>query len=110
MRWITLLIVLTFVGSVILLRSFVETPWFRRLMLTTRQQPGKGAPPAPTGETPDDLVGAGGVAESALRPSGHATIGGRYLNVVADGEHVAAGSPIRVVAVDGLRGIVVRGA
>jgi len=100
-------LVLTFVGVVILLKSFAHLPMFRRLMLSECQQPGKGEPVAAT-SSKHGLVGVQGVADSSLRPSGRALINGRYLDVVTDGEHIEAGTPIKVVAVDGLRGVVVR--
>ena len=101
-----LAIILTFVGALIILRSFVHMPLFRQLLLTTRQQPGRGEVRS---DTPtDSMIGMEGVADSALRPAGHATIGTKRVNVVADGERIEVGSRIRVVEVDGLRGIVVR--
>ena len=49
------------------------------------------------------LVGAEGVALTALRPAGNGDFGGRRLDVVTSGAFIAKDSPIRIVAVEGLR-------
>ena len=54
-----------------------------------------------------ELVGSEGVAQTVLRPSGMAVIDGNRLDVDAESGMIAAGSPIKVVAVEGTR-IVVR--
>jgi len=48
-------------------------------------------------------VGQVGVAATALRPAGAADIAGRRVDVVTDGQFVAAGAPVRVIAVEGAR-------
>ncbi len=53
-------------------------------------------------------VGARGVAETDLRPSGTARIRERRVDVVADGEFVSRGSRVIVVAVEGARVVVRR--
>jgi len=53
------------------------------------------------------LIGKEGVAQSDLRPAGVATIDGRRVDVVTEGEMIDAGGRVRVVAVEGNR-IVVR--
>ena len=53
------------------------------------------------------LIGQTGTAATMLRPGGFATIGGRRVDVVSLGEHIAAGTPVEVMAVEGNR-IVVR--
>jgi len=52
-------------------------------------------------------VGDEGVSESVLRPAGRAKIGGRSVDVVADGKFIEPGQPIKVVDVRGNRLIVV---
>lgn len=54
-----------------------------------------------------ELVGREGVAQTVLRPSGMAMIDGKRLDVAAESGMIAAGAPIKVVAVEGTR-IVVR--
>lgn len=54
------------------------------------------------------LKGAHGTATTDLRPSGHAEINGRQVDVVTAGEYIAIGTPIAVVADDGYRCLVRR--
>lgn len=99
---ISVLIVLLSGACVVFwIRLFPRTPLGRRLTLAADGRNLKSA---------DDLhalVGQSGVAESALRPAGIARLGGRRLDVVADGSWIPAGAAVRVTAVEGNR-IVVR--
>ena len=54
-------------------------------------------------ETRDWLVGKTGLALTALRPAGTASIGDERVDVVSQGDFVDRGSPIRVVSVNGSR-------
>jgi len=54
------------------------------------------------------LTGRSGVAASFLRPAGVATIDGRRVDVLTEGDFVPAGSPIRVNRVEGARIFVTR--
>jgi membrane-bound ClpP family serine protease len=47
-----------------------------------------------------------GTALSHLRPSGMAMIGGRRVDVVTEGAMIDKGTPVRVVALEGLRVVV----
>jgi len=49
------------------------------------------------------LLGRSGIASSYLRPAGVATIDGRRIDVLTEGEFVTAGSAIRVTRVEGAR-------
>ncbi|MBR2329187.1 MAG: nodulation protein NfeD, partial [Clostridia bacterium] len=49
------------------------------------------------------LVGAEGIAITALRPAGNGEFGGKRLDVVTSGDFIAKDCPIRIVAVEGLR-------
>ena len=49
----------------------------------------------------DRAVGAEGKALSTLRPSGIAIIDGKRVDVVADGEWIEAGDPIRISSTSG---------
>jgi membrane-bound serine protease (ClpP class) len=49
------------------------------------------------------LIGQEGVTSTLLRPGGFATIGGRRVDVVTNGEIVEEGVPVEVVAVEGNR-------
>lgn len=53
-----------------------------------------------------ELLDQTGTAATPLRPSGTALIGGRRVDVVTEGPMVERGSPVRVVAVEGLRVVV----
>lgn len=53
------------------------------------------------------LIGQTGTAATLLRPAGFASIGGKRVDVVTLGEHLPAGTPVEVMAVEGNR-IVVR--
>lgn len=56
-----------------------------------------------------ELLHQAGVALSDLRPSGVASINGQRVDVVTEGAHVEQGTPVKVVAVEGMR-VVVRAA
>src|SRR6187401_3345178 len=56
------------------------------------------------------LVGAGGVAQTLIAPRGIAYAGGEAWSARSAGPEIAPGSPVRVVAVDGLELIVEPGA
>ena len=47
------------------------------------------------------LVGRRGVAETHLRPAGVAMVDGERVDVTTEGEYVARGTPIRVIAAQG---------
>jgi membrane-bound serine protease (ClpP class) len=48
-----------------------------------------------------ELVGLEGVAQSTLRPAGIARINGKRVDVTAEGSWIEAGSPVKVVRVEG---------
>ncbi len=54
----------------------------------------------------DDLLNQTGTALTTLRPSGVALIAGKRVDVVTEGAMVERGSPVRVVAVEGMRVVV----
>ena len=49
------------------------------------------------------LIGHAGFATSYLRPAGHAAINGQKIDVLTEGEFVAAGTPVVVTRVEGAR-------
>jgi len=53
-----------------------------------------------------ELVGHVGVAVTALRPAGVAEVAGERLDVVSEGEFIAAGTPVTVTRSDGYRHVV----
>ncbi len=48
-----------------------------------------------------DLIGHTGISHTALRPSGTAMLEGRRVDVLAEGEFIAQGQPIKVSRVEG---------
>ena len=53
------------------------------------------------------LLGLEGTTLTNLRPSGTALIGGKRVDVIADGEYIDKNMPIRVQTVDGTRIVVI---
>ena len=53
-----------------------------------------------------ELIDQSGVAHTILRPSGTALINGHRVDVVTEGSLIERGTPVRVVAVEGLKVIV----
>lgn len=62
----------------------------------------------PFAQEPSLLTGAVGVARTDLRPGGIAEIAGARVDVVSQGEYIAAGSAIEVIADEGYRRVVRR--
>src|SRR5262249_49185850 len=54
----------------------------------------------------ETLVGRRGVAATALRPTGKATVDDRRLDAVSDGGFIEAGAPVEVIKLDGARVVV----
>ncbi len=56
-----------------------------------------------------DLLGKSGVVVTTLRPAGKVELeGGRFVDVVSNGEYIEKGAPITVQEINGLRIIVSR--
>ena len=53
-----------------------------------------------------ELLQQTGTAATQLRPSGAALINGRRVDVVSEGQLIEKGTPIRVVAIEGMRVVV----
>lgn len=86
------------------LKFFPRTGVGRRITLASDLGQARSAP-----SDWKQLEGQVGTAQSDLRPSGVAWIGGRRVDVVAEAGFVPKGATVQVVRVDGFR-IVVRGA
>ncbi len=91
-------IVLTVIAFTLVVRAVPENAWANRLALAAAQGPDYIA-----NADRSDLRGHAGTAASYLRPAGIATIDGRRVDVLTEGEFIAAGTPIRVVRVEGAR-------
>ena len=92
-------------ASLILLRLLPHLPYGRTLVLATDLDARAGYASAP--ETDRKWIGARGTAATPLRPAGIAWLQGERVDVVSQGDYIAADAPIEVVRVDGNR-IVVR--
>ena len=79
-------------------------PFANRLVLT----PPADRPDEQAEEANDALLGQVGTAVSAVGFAGTASIRNRRVSVLTDGEFIPAGSPVRVVAVEGNRVVVRR--
>jgi membrane-bound serine protease (ClpP class) len=99
-------LVFAIVGSLLLMRILPSLPVGRKLVLQDKLSATDGYASAP--ESDRLLLGRTGHAHSPLRPAGIADIDGERVDVVADGEHIDAGAPIRVTRVDGNRVVVRR--
>lgn len=103
---VLLAVVLAGVASLVLLRFLPRLPGARKLVLTGFIGGGASAVADATGSPP--LVGLVGTALTPLRPAGIATLGGRRVDVVSEGDFIAAGEPVEVVLEAGSRVVVRR--
>jgi membrane-bound serine protease (ClpP class) len=91
-------IILTVIGFSLAVRAAPQNAWAHRLALVATQGPEYVASADHT-----DLRGKSGTALSYLRPAGIASIDGRRVDVLTEGEFIAQGTPIRVSRVEGAR-------
>ncbi|HEX3672242.1 MAG TPA: NfeD family protein, partial [Candidatus Cybelea sp.] len=91
-------IVLTVIVFSLTVRAVPQNAWAHRLALASAQ-----GPEYVTSADFGDLRGLAGTAVTYLRPSGIASISGRRVDVLTEGEFIAQGTPIRVVRVEGAR-------
>ncbi len=95
---ISIAIVLSVLMFWISSRIFPENAFVKRFTLQAAQGPEYVASADLSG-----LVGLGGVASSFLRPAGVATVDGKRIPVLTEGDFVSAGTPIVVTRVEGAR-------
>ncbi len=81
-------------------RLLPRTTPYRELVLTASTSRAGGFV---SHESPTELIGRVGVTISDLRPSGVAQFGERRIDVLAEGEFIPVGTPVRVVRVEGFR-------
>jgi membrane-bound serine protease (ClpP class) len=91
-------IVLTVIAFTLTVRAVPQNAWAHRLALAAAQGPDYVA-----SNDYRQLRGRSGTAVSYLRPAGIASIDGRRVDVLTEGEFIAQGTPIRVVRVEGAR-------
>jgi len=104
---VSLAMIVALIGSLVAFRFIRHTPFSRQLVLDAALPQGMGdAPPAPV-VAPTTHVGQHGETATPLRPAGIALIDGVRVDVVSEGEMIAAGVPIVVTRMEGNR-IVVR--
>ena len=80
--------------TVLWMRFFPKTPLGKKYILDPST-----ASHAPT--RPEKWMGSKGVALTDLRPAGSARLDGEKVDVITTGEHLEAGTRVRVVRVDG---------
>jgi membrane-bound serine protease (ClpP class) len=90
--------VLMIIGAVLWVKYFPDSP-MARVFVSNRQIGNVGA------EKPE-LLGCTGVALTTLRPAGTAVLNGKRVDVVSEGAFIEKGSPLKVVAIEGLRVVV----
>jgi membrane-bound serine protease (ClpP class) len=98
MQSIASAIVLTAILFAVFVRYYPQNAWMRRLALVESQ-----GPEYVTSRDFSALRGLTGVAASYLRPAGVAQIDGKRVDVLTEGEFIAAGTPVRVTRVEGAR-------
>lgn len=91
-------IILTVILFALASRAFPENAWMKKLVLVAAQ-----GPEYVTSGDFTSLRGATGTASSFLRPAGVAMIDDRRVDVLTEGEFIAAGTPVRVTRVEGAR-------
>jgi membrane-bound serine protease (ClpP class) len=79
-------------------RLFPESAWLRRIGFLAQQGPDYVA----SGDY-RDLLGKTGIATSYLRPAGVASIDGKRVDVLTEGDFLAAGTAVTVTRVEGAR-------
>ena len=92
----------------ILARYLPQTSFYRRFALMTTNPPGPSLAGAPREfATALDLTpGMQGLAQTTLRPSGKGRFDDHIVDVVTEGEFIAAETPITVIQKDGMRVVV----
>lgn len=96
------------VGAMIVGRYLPKSSLFKKLELAAATSAAEGYT-ASAGEA-RSLLGATGVAETMLRPSGKGRFGDRLVDVVTEGDWIEKGEPIKIVLVEGSRVVVRRAA
>jgi membrane-bound serine protease (ClpP class) len=91
-------VILTVVFFYFATRAFPQNAWIAKLTFASAQ-----GPDYVTSRDLSHLRGQSGTASSYLRPAGVATVDGRRVDVLTQGEFIPAGTPIRVTRVEGAR-------
>jgi membrane-bound serine protease (ClpP class) len=94
------------ITGIILGRYLPKSALFRRMELAAATSAAEGYT-ASRGEA-KSLLGATGVAETNLRPSGKGRFGEQLVDVVTEGDLIERGAPITILKVEGSRVVVGR--
>jgi membrane-bound serine protease (ClpP class) len=94
LRDLALAICVSAVGALLLARFLPETPWFRQLVSVSAS--GEATLSRQRVQQKSQL-GQVGVAVSALHPGGKARFGEQLLDVITQGEMIAAGRTVRII-------------
>ena len=95
-----------FFCAAILSKYLPKTAFFNALVLHTASG---GDITAPTPATSaKQLVGSTGTTTTPLRPAGKAMIDGQLMDVVTEGDHIPKDTPVKVIAVEGMRVVVMK--
>jgi membrane-bound serine protease (ClpP class) len=100
---LTIALILAAVVAVIFIRIFKHRGVWNKFILREELTEEAGFV---SQESKSYLVGMSGTAVTPLRPAGTAMIDGKRIDVVTQGEFIAAGRPIEVIQVEGARVIV----
>lgn len=103
LRSLFVALAVSIVGGVVLVRYAGARGFWHRIALGERLATEQGYVGT---KHPVELVGQRGSAVTPLRPAGTAMIEGRRWDVVTDGSFIAAGQPVQVIAVEGVRIVV----
>ena len=105
---LTIALIATVVIAVILARFLPRTSVYRRFVLSADIPSGPSLAGAPRdfGPAYDVSPGTAGTALTTLRPSGKARFGEHVVDVVTEGDFIAAETPVSVVSTDGMRVVV----
>jgi len=94
------------VGAVMLAWYLPSIPYANRLILKPPEEEADGLDDLTAVSPYAGLLGAVGVAATTLRPAGKAQFGEDFLDVVAEGDYVNAGSRVQVIEIEGNRIVV----
>lgn len=108
LRNLFLTLVAATVLIMVLARYLPKTSLYRRFALMTTNPPGPSLAGAPRefATALDVMPGMQGTAQTTLRPSGKARFADHVVDVVTEGEFIAAETPITVIQKDGMRVVV----
>lgn len=100
--WVVLLIALILIWSLTVLTRTARSGKNPLVLLDASKKEAGFSANSPHQE----LLGVQGVALTNLRPAGTAQLGNERLDVVTEGEYIAKGAPVTVVATEGRRIVV----